>query len=412
VDTLSTRSLLAQAPRDFLYVALSAPLGLVWLVVLPTLFSLGVGLTVLLIGLPLLRFTLDATHWGANAERSRAALVLGAPIPRPERPRRTGSRRRRVMMLLRDRTAWKELAYMVLLGPVGIAGGSVVIALWSGVVAAVASPVSRSVAPTQSLLGGLTAAEIAAVVFVGLLVGAIMILITRGFAVAIAAMAQGLLEPDDTAALEARVDTLEATRAAAVDSADARLRRLERDLHDGAQHRLAYIAMELDRARAKMTDDPQSASELLNRAHAESKKAMGELRDLVRGIHPSVLTDRGLDAAVSGLAERCPVPVDVDVRLERRPPSAVETAAYYVVAEALTNVGKHAGASAAAVDIFAADSRLVIEVRDDGHGGATRASGSGLEGLAQRVEALDGSLTIESPDGGPTAVRAELPCAS
>jgi signal transduction histidine kinase len=412
VATLSTRSLLARAPREFLYVSLSAPLGLIWLIVLAVLVSLGFGLIVLVIGLPLLRFTLAVTHWGANTERSRAALVLGTPIPRPPRMKRSGGLWRRTRMLMRDRTAWKEAAYMGLLAPVGMVAGGVVIVLWSGVVAAVASPVFRSFAPTQSLLGKLTPAELAAVVFVGLIAGAITILITRGFAVGMAAMAEGLLAPDDRAVLEARVDTLEATRAAAVESADTRLRRLERDLHDGAQHRLAYIAMELDRARSKLADDPGSASELLDRAHEESKRAMGELRDLVRGIHPSVLTDRGLDAAVSGLAERCPVPVDVEVQLDRRPPNAVETAAYYVVAEALTNVGKHAGASAAAVDIFADDTRLVIEVRDDGHGGATRAPGSGLEGLAQRVEALDGSLTIDSPEDGPTAVRAELPCAS
>ena len=139
---------------------------------------------------------------------------------------------------------------------------------------------------------------------------------------------------------------------------------------------------------------------------------MAELRDLVRGIHPSVLTDRGLDAAVSGLAERCPVPVEVDVHLDTRPPTAVETAAYYVVAEALTNVGRHAGAHTAAVSVRREGAVLIVEVRDDGRRGARRTQGSGLEGLGQRVEALDGTLAIESPPGGPTMIRAELPCAS
>jgi signal transduction histidine kinase len=139
---------------------------------------------------------------------------------------------------------------------------------------------------------------------------------------------------------------------------------------------------------------------------------MSDLRDLVRGIHPSVLTDRGLDAAVSGLAERCPVPVEVDVQLDDRPPAAAETAAYYVIAEALTNVAKHAGAHRARVAVGRIGGLLVIEVRDDGRGGAARTEGSGLEGLAQRVEALDGSLTISSPSGGPTVVRAQLPCES
>ena len=139
---------------------------------------------------------------------------------------------------------------------------------------------------------------------------------------------------------------------------------------------------------------------------------MGELRDLARGIHPSVLTDRGLDAAVSALAERCPVPVDVELRLDRRPPPAVETAAYYVIAEALTNVGKHAGARSARVRASDDDGRVVVEIADDGRGGARRAPGSGLEGLAQRVEALDGTLAVQSPQGAGTTIRADFPCAS
>jgi signal transduction histidine kinase len=208
------------------------------------------------------------------------------------------------------------------------------------------------------------------------------------------------------------VQALEHTRAGAVESADARLRRLERDLHDGAQHRLAYIAMELDRARHKLAEDPGAAEPMLAQAHAESKRAMGELRDLVRGIHPSVLADRGLDAAISGIAERCPMPVDVTVDVAVRPPAGQETAAYYVVAESLTNVTRHSGAPRAGVDIALRDGRLVVTVSDDGRGGAAGVSGSGLEGLRQRIEALDGTLTVDSPPGGPTTIRAELPCAS
>jgi signal transduction histidine kinase len=301
---------------------------------------------------------------------------------------------------------------MLLLGPVGVISGTLVVAMWSGVAAAIAAPAVASAAPDQSWLGGLTPAALAGVAAGGVVCALFAIIVTRALADGCAAMASGLLAPDDRALLAARVDTLETTRAAAVESADARLRRLERDLHDGAQHRLAYIAMELGRARARMSEDPESAAELLTSAHEESKRAMVELRDLVRGIHPSVLTDRGLDAAVSGLAERCPVPVEVDIRLDARLPMAVETAAYYVIAESLTNVGKHADAHRAWVDVRDAGDALVIEVRDDGRGGAARTPGSGLEGLAQRVEALDGRLVIDSPEGGPTVIRAELPCAS
>jgi signal transduction histidine kinase len=410
--SLRPRALLAQAPRDLLYVGLSGPLGLAWIIALVIMFAISGALSVVIVGIPLLVLTFELARLGARMERVRTALVLGAPIGQPAGPRAAGGVLRRVWARMKDRTGWKELGYMLLLGTVGTTLGTIVIALWSGALAAIAAPAFSAAAPSHSLLGRQTVWASIGIVAAGLGLGLLTVLVTRGFAVGFAAIAKWLLAVDDREALAARVDTLEATRAAAVESADARLRRLERDLHDGAQHRLSYIAMELDRARAKLADDPETASELLGRAHEESKRAMVELRDLVRGIHPSVLTDRGLDAAVSGLAERCPVPVDVAIQAEPRPPDQIETAAYYVVAEALTNVGKHAGARSAAVEIRREGSLLAITVRDDGHGGASRRPGSGLEGLAQRVEALDGSLTIDSPAGGPTTIRAEVPCAS
>ena len=414
MNTLQARSLLARAPRDLLYVGTSAPLGLIWLIVLVVAISLGIGLTpVFLIGVVILFGALQLARWGANTERARAALVLLGPIPPPpRRPLTDGSLLRRARQRVSDREAWKEVGFMVLLGPAGIVLGSIALALWSAALACLVAPAVSGAAPAGSVLGDLSAIALVGVCAGGFLLAAVALVATRGLATAMGALATWLLAPDERAMLAARVDTLEATRAGAVESADARLRRLERDLHDGAQHRLAYIAMELDRARAKLADDPDSASELLGRAHDESKRAMVELRDLVRGIHPSVLTDRGLDAAVSGLAERCPVPVDVDVRLDRRLPNAVETAAYYVIAETLTNVSKHAGAQHASVEVGQIGGLVVIEVRDDGQGGAVRRPGSGLEGLAQRLEALDGTLTISSPPGGPTVVRAQLPCES
>ncbi len=399
--------------REFLYVSLGAPLGLVWGVVLASALAAGVGASVALVGLPVLAGTLILWRWGANTERDRAALVLGSPIARPPRLAPSGGLLHRWRVRASDPATLKELAHILALGPLGLLTGSIVLGLWAAAAAALAAPAVASAAPAGSLLARLDTAELAGLAGGGLVLGAITIVLTHVLALACAGVAEGLLAPDRRAVLRARVDRLETTRAGAVESADARLRRVERDLHDGAQHRLAYIAMELDRARGKLADDPAAAGELLGRAHAESKRAMVELRELVRGIHPSVLTDRGLDAAVSGLAERCPIPVAIDVRLDRRPPSAVETAAYYVVAEALTNIARHANAHRAAVEIHTdAPARLVVEVRDDGSGGARRAPGSGLEGLGQRVEALDGSLVIDSPTGGPTSLRAELPCGS
>ena len=197
--------------------------------------------------------------------------------------------------------------------------GVVAVAAWSTALAAIAASAVSSAAPPESLLGGFSGVALAGIAVGGVLLAVLAAALTHGLALGCTAIARRLLAPDERALLAARVSALEA-RAAAVESADARLRRLERDLHDGAQHRLAYIAMELDRARARLATDPDGASKLLTRAHEESKRATGELRDLVRGIHPSVLADRGLDAAVSGLAERCPVPVDVDVALDERPP--------------------------------------------------------------------------------------------
>ena len=399
--------------RDFLYVATGLPLGIAWLVALVTLIAVGVGTAVVTVGIPILFFTMVLWRWGANVERQRAALVLRAPIARPLRAA-PASRRRldRLATPLRDRTTWRDLGYMLLLGPVGIVAGTLAIALWAAALAAVVAPVAATWAPDGSLLGDAGVFALAGASAGGLALAGIAALGTRGLAAGCAALAESLLASDERAEMTERISSLEATRSGAVESADARLRRIERDLHDGAQHRLAYIGMELGRARAKLPEDPEAVDALLADAHEESKRAMRELRDLVRGIHPSVLSDRGLDAALSGLAERASVPVRIHSHLEGRLPPAVETAAYYVVAEALTNVGRHSGARRADVELLREDGALVLAVTDDGHGGARRVPGSGLEGLSQRVEALDGTLGVRSPAGGPTTIVARLPCAS
>jgi signal transduction histidine kinase len=209
--------------------------------------------------------------------------------------------------------------------------------------------------------------------------------------------------------LERRIDVLETTRAGAVEAAETELRRIERDLHDGAQARLVALGMNLGMAEQRLADDPEGARQLLEEARAGAEEALRELRDLSRGIHPPVLTDRGLEAALASLAGSSAVPVDLAVDLPQRPPAAQETAAYFVAAEALTNATKHAGASRVAVRIARDNGTLVVRVEDDGRGGAD-AGGRGLRGLAQRVEALDGRMVVTSPPGGPTVVEAVMPC--
>jgi signal transduction histidine kinase len=217
-----------------------------------------------------------------------------------------------------------------------------------------------------------------------------------------------LMGPVDDAALRHRIDVLTTSRAGALDAQEEELRRIERDLHDGAQARLVALGMNLGMAEQKLATEPDRVRELLAEARAGAREALEELRDLARGIHPPILADRGLGAAVAALAARSPVRVNVAVEGER-PPPAVESAAYFVASEALANASKHAGANRVDVSIVRTGGQLVVEVSDDGRGGADE-TGTGLLGLRRRVEALDGRLQVVSPEGGPTTIRAEMPC--
>jgi signal transduction histidine kinase len=211
--------------------------------------------------------------------------------------------------------------------------------------------------------------------------------------------------------LTRRVETLETTRLGAVEEQDAELRRIERDLHDGAQARLVALGMSLGMAEQKFESDPEGAQQLVAEARAGVAEALKEMRDLARGIYPPVLADRGIGAALETLADRSPLTTTVSVDLPERPPAPVETAAYFVAAEAMANAAKHSGAGRIDISVERRDGALEVEIRDDGSGGAD-AAGGGLAGLRRRVEALDGTLIVQSPEGGPTTIRAELPCAS
>jgi signal transduction histidine kinase len=226
---------------------------------------------------------------------------------------------------------------------------------------------------------------------------------TAGAAAALALENQRL-----SAELRARIEDLRASRARLVEATDTERRRLERDLHDGAQSRLVAVALKLQLARRRL-EPGSAAGPLPDESSAELKASLDELRELARGIHPAVLTDRGLPAALAALADRAPVPVEVDVQAPGPLPPAIETAVYFVVAEALTNVAKYARAGHAAVKVERRDCAIVIEVADDGAGGADPAGGSGLRGLQDRVGALDGRVELDSPPGGGTRLRAEIP---
>lgn len=240
------------------------------------------------------------------------------------------------------------------------------------------------------------------VAFAALAVAAVPVLNTLQ-----AHLAERLLHP--AASLRARVDELARSRAAVVDAQATELRRIERDLHDGAQARL--IALRMNLGLAKSATDPEKVRALLEEAWESAGLALRDLRDLVRGIHPPVLSDRGLPGALQAAALLCPVPVDVDVDLPDRPEAPVESAVYFAAAEALTNIAKHSGASRAWVELRHAAGVLRLRVGDDGRGGADPAAGTGLAGIRRRLSAFDGALTVRSPVGGPTELTVEVPCA-
>jgi signal transduction histidine kinase len=375
------------------------------------------GLPVLLAGIVIIGLTLRCLTGLAAVERARFALFLGTPIPAWPAGTRAGYRWGLVprLRVYRDRAMWGELGYALVRLPVSLATALLTLAVWTSGLILVTLPLYDRALPSGGPVFGHTVLRGPAVLAGGGAAGLFLLLaapwLTRGLAAADAALTRWLLAPPAGLVLTARVAELERSRERVVDAAEAERRRIERDLHDGAQQRLVALAMELGRAKAKLADDVDAARDLVDQAHAEAKAALTELRDLVRGVHPPVLTDRGLDAALSGLAARCPVDVDVQVSLQVRPRPAVEAVAYFVVAEALTNVAKHSRASHATVVVegHGYPGSLHIVVSDDGIGGAD-SGGAGLTGLADRAAGVDGRLTVESPSGGPTIISAVLPC--
>ncbi|MEU2422830.1 sensor domain-containing protein [Streptomyces sp. NPDC007851] len=358
--------------KEIAHLLLNLPMSLFGFVYVTTTLWVSGILTLTVIGIPLLAATLLGARQLGKLERARARALLGVrvdePTPMPWSKRGAGSQR--LWMTLKDPVGWRTLLYDFIRLPWGVLTFCVTLVslfvLW---------PVLPFVA--------------------------------RGLANVDRAMVRGLLSPSDE--LERRIAELESDRGVVVDTAAADLRRIERDLHDGAQARLVNLAMGLGLAKEKLLEDPDAAAVMVEEAHGEVKLALQELRDLARGIHPAVLTDRGLDAALSSVASRCTVPVQVTADLPARPAPAIEGIAYFTVSELLQNVSKHSGARSAAVDVWRAEDRLLIQVRDDGRGGASLDGGTGMRGLADRLGAVDGLFVVDSPAGGPTTVTAELP---
>ncbi|WP_369145904.1 sensor histidine kinase [Streptomyces sp. R44] len=411
----------ARTWRAFLYVLIGLPLSICWFALSIAFVSAGAGLLITFLGVPILAAALGMCRGFGAVERARARGLLDLDVAAPEPVRgRTGGAFSWMGAMLKSGASWRHLLYAVLHMPWAVFSFSVTVALWAWGWSLFTYPLWQWVFPAWvgqdgiQLYGDATHAfyldapfEIAVTSAIGLVFVLIGPWVLRGLVSVDRLLVSGLLGPSR---LASRVTELESDRGVVVDTAAADLRRIERDLHDGAQARLAALAMDLGLAKEKLAQDPRAAAVLVDEAHGEVKLALQELRDLARGIHPAVLTDRGLDAALSAVASRCSVPVSVDVDLPARPVPAIEGIAYFTVSELLQNVSRHSGARRAWVDVWRTENRLMLQVRDDGVGGAAVGDGgSGLAGLAERVGAVDGVLAVDSPTGGPTTVTAELP---
>lgn len=396
------------------YLLTGAVTGAVVLACLVVSVTAGGVLALALVGLPLLLGTALAGIPVARLERLRLRLVDRNPVSDPHQPPPGPGLRVWLTTRLREPVTWRELGHALLfaflLWPVDALALTVALLF---PVAVTATPLlmatvgdgrEAKVLKLWTVTDWPAAFAVAALGLVLLALGAYLLGVAAG---ARAGLTRLLLAPGDGDA-DARITELTRSRVRLVDAFEAERRRIERDLHDGAQQRLVALTMTLGLAR--LDAPPGPLADQLAKAHREAEGALGELRELIHGIHPQVLADYGLQAAVADAAERSAVPVDVELGLPERLPASVEAAAYFVVREALANVARHSGAGRAWVNGGHRDGRLVLEIGDDGRGGARAGAGSGLTGLADRVAVLDGRLSLSSPAGGPTLLRVEIPC--
>lgn len=387
--------------------------GLASLLLLAALAVSGLLLSVIGVDLVLM---LAATFGvpAAAVERRRMRLVEPVPVPNPHRSLVGAGRRGRLRTRLRERATWRELGYVVVFAPLQVCVG---LALAIGLTFAVillaaplivwnAGPEDVMIIPGRPVESPLHALPATAAGLLALVLCAYAAGLLAGAQVKTAVF---VLSPRDE---ERQVVELTRSRARLAYAFEAERRRIERDLHDGAQAQLVALTMTLGLAELELRESGSPATELVSRARGEARLALTQLRDLVRGIYPQVLTDHGLDAAVAEIALRSPIPVDVDIDLPRRLPDAVETVAYFTVTEALTNAAKHSGATQLTVVGRLKRGTLTLVITDNGRGGAVPSAGAGLQGLADRVAILKGRLVVSSPVGGPTRVGVEVPCSA
>ncbi|MEU8218321.1 sensor histidine kinase [Micromonospora taraxaci] len=384
--------------RSLAYVATTVPIGLGWLILLLVVLTVGVATIVVVAGLFVLAGLPTLAHLAAAGERRRLRLIfpgrLVSRLPAPRDPEH-------------GRVAWPERGVTVLLVTLfWLVDAAVVVLLTAPVVLILAPVLVRHDVVEVAGWRVDNTGEAWLAVPAGILTLVLLAYAVTALACGQAALVRHLLDPPEAQLAEA-VQQLRRSRSGLVDAFETERRRIERDLHDGVQQRLVALTMTLGSAELDLTDGP--GLDLVREAHQQAEQALADLRTTIRGIHPQVLTDHGLAAAVHEIAGRSPVPVHLDLALDGRLPPAVEAAAYFFVSENLTNVARHARARSAQVHAWTEDHALIVSVVDDGVGGADPQAGTGLAGLRARLDALDGDLHITSPAGGPTQVRMTCP---
>jgi signal transduction histidine kinase len=409
---------------DTQYILAGFPLGIVTIALLMPLFWFGVGSTVIWIGIPVLVATMFVARGFAAMERARIGPVLGRKTPHPYYKKRPDEGFvRRMFVPLTDGQSWLDLLHGMFRFIPSTIAFSFAVTWWAGMLGGLtwglwgwALPNGPDEQDLPDLLGlnGDYGTRVVFYLAVGIFFLGTLYPVVRGVALLEAYFAKGLLSGvnelrEQVIEANAARETAQAQKAAAVSAEANALRRLERDIHDGPQQRLVRLAMDLGRAEQQFASDPEAARATVKEALEQTRETLDELRALSRGIAPPILVDRGLQAALTALAGRCTIPVDLDAPVTERLEPSVESTAYFVVAEALTNVAKHSHANEVQVTVERLAAGLMITVADDGVGGASLAKGHGLAGLDDRVTAAGGVLHVESPGGAGTRLTAALP---
>lgn len=412
------RGLVARTLHDSGYALTAFPLALVAHVVVITLLALGAALSILIGGVVVVVVAALVARAFAVLERVRLRALRGHEVPAPSYLRAGAGDRfwRRTLTPLRDPQSWLDVVWSLVGLLTGTIAFGIAVVWWAAVGTGASYWFWERFLPRDSDQQGLAdlvglGDSRSADIWFNTAIG-VVALLTLPLAVRLAAVLHGSLASvllTSRAELQGRVARVEQSRESAHRAEAESLRRLERDIHDGPQQRLIRLGMDLGRARIQLSQDPDHAARTLDAAVAQTRAAVEELRALSRGIAPPLLVDRGLAAAVGEMADGQPVPVRVVADVPRGLPLAVETAAYFVVAEALTNVVKHSGATRADVTLVVVDGALQVTIDDDGRGGASAQPGHGLAGLQERLDGVDGRLLLASPEGGPTRLRAEVP---